>query len=336
MHAKLSLSKIKKKSRVILKKIATVPTIQEFMVMMDDDPDAVQQLYDQAQILADYTWSEYVTETENPDKNEFNTNKRSAMMLIKNIEKANEKYSDWKENMANQILTEKAIEAGVLPDLSESDRRKMQKVLDVGMAAEKKLLKNREKIEKQKKALEKTMEKKKQELLQKLDRKLSAVTEKLTKSQKCKALGKIAVTINGTRRCVDKHYKSRVKCRSKKRKGYVFSKSKKRCVKSNAKKSAMCKKRGLVYDKESGKCRKSAVKSRAKTAAEWKEKCKSEGKYLTKRKSGGYGCRKTAKKSRTLSDRRLDCVNSGRTFAKNNDGKWICRASRKPGRKSTK
>jgi oligopeptide/dipeptide ABC transporter ATP-binding protein len=141
--------------------------------MIDSDPDSIQELYNQSQILVNYTWDDYANEIENPDKNEFNTNKRNAKLLINNIEKANEQYDKWKENDANRILSEQANSTGL--EISEKDQKKLQRMLDASMAAEKKMQKNREKIEKQKKALEKAMEKKKQELLQKLDRKMAVV-----------------------------------------------------------------------------------------------------------------------------------------------------------------
>jgi hypothetical protein len=156
----------------------------------------------------------------------------------------------------------------------------------------------------------------------------------------CEMAGKMWTTIKGQKRCVSKHYRSKVKCRSKKRKGYVYSTVQtkngpvKKCVRSAKKKSAICRKRGLVYDKASGKCRKSGVKSRARTGKAWKEHCKSKG-LVSRKHKGKYACRKSAKRSRSLSSRRKSCK-KGKVFAKNSSGRWVCRKSRKPGRKSRK
>lgn len=176
------------------------------------------------------------------------------------------------------------------------------------------------------------------DMFDKAQAKLEEAKQKLITAKQCKEAGMLWTTVKGgQKRCVDKHYKSRVKCRSKKRKGYIFSKKLKKCVRSGKKRSALCRKQGLVYDKDTGKCRKSGVKSRARTAAQWKEHCTSQGKHLGKR-NGKYVCRKSpAKKSRSLTSRRKKCMSKkGRTFAKNKDGQWRCRKSKKGGRRKSK
>lgn len=305
----------------------TIPNVDEFLEMMYEDPDEVAGIYEETMEMLELSWDQYKKISEDkdevPNKGEYNRAVRMGKQIIKNIDAANALRA--KNGRPNPIMVNN----------SQEEEEEEQEEERPARAAGKKAEKAMEKLEKEREKLTKAMDKKKEALLKKLDKKMEQEAKKLSKSEKCAALGKIAVTVKGVSKCVDRHYKSRVKCRSKKRKGYVFNRESKRCVKSLKKRSALCKKKGLVYDKDAKKCRKSGVKSRAKTAKQWRDQCKSEGKYLVKRKSG-YGCRKTAKKSRTLSDRRSACMSKGRTFAKKDDGTWVCRASRKPGRKAAK
>lgn len=162
------------------------------------------------------------------------------------------------------------------------------------------------------------------------------ISGKMTRRQACKSKGGVYTRVRGNMRCVSKHYKSRVACRKKKKQGFVFRKSDKKCVRSAKKRASICRKRGLVYDTDQKKCRKSMKKSKVRTTKQWKELCESQGKFFARRKNGSPTCRKTKKSNRkTLKERRSQCRRMGGVFAKTPLGRYSCRSAKKVGRKKS-
>lgn len=147
----------------------------------------------------------------------------------------------------------------------------------------------------------------------------------------CEANGKMWLASKN--KCVNKDYHSRVVC--KKTKGNVYAKfvdkngiEYRKCVASAKKRSAMCRKKGMVYDKTTNKCRKSSVK-KSRSRKQVSTDCQAKGyNHVGKsKKTGRYVCRKTPVKKRSLSKRKADCQRKkSRVFSKSKKtGKWGCR-----------